>query len=283
MSFLRNLLLAGTVTLSSLLSSSKETEACSSAISMGRGGTNVAVADDASATYWNPAGLIQLERPELEYTHGENINYEHFFCYAQPIDENSAFGFNLSRRNFGSIDTAITDWLKLSYSRKINDKLSLGTNLTLGKKYDNIDGSVISPEQTGYPFYIENIFLSIDLGALYNLSKNVKVGLLLQDMSNIRPGISFKLKNNLLLAFEGYVVGNFYDLRHFRSGLEIKINKNISIRTGCAIEDSKLYYTTLGASFNFKNFETSIAYKYWGDNPFDDNYPSLFLTGKIRF
>ena len=37
----------------------------SGARAVGMGGAFIAVADDATAASWNPAGLVQLERPEL--------------------------------------------------------------------------------------------------------------------------------------------------------------------------------------------------------------------------
>lgn len=46
----------------------------SGARALGMGGAFIAIADDATAASWNPAGLIQLERPEISvvgaYTHG---------------------------------------------------------------------------------------------------------------------------------------------------------------------------------------------------------------------
>ena len=41
----------------------------SGARALGRGGAFVAVADDATAASWNPAGLVQLERPEASFVY----------------------------------------------------------------------------------------------------------------------------------------------------------------------------------------------------------------------
>lgn len=55
--------------------------------SLGMGKTFVGVADDASATYWNPAGLAQLKQNELTALHAslyERTGYS-FVSYGQPL------------------------------------------------------------------------------------------------------------------------------------------------------------------------------------------------------
>src|SRR5512132_1463695 len=47
---------------------------------VGLGGSFVAVANDPSAIFWNPAGLASLQRPELLLSHVDwpaDINFEH--------------------------------------------------------------------------------------------------------------------------------------------------------------------------------------------------------------
>jgi hypothetical protein len=55
---------------------------------LGMGGAYVSVADDASAVYWNPAGLVQMDRSQLLLMHSERfgdlINYN-TFSLARPI------------------------------------------------------------------------------------------------------------------------------------------------------------------------------------------------------
>ncbi len=57
---------------------------------MGLGGAFVAVADDASAVYWNPAGLVQLDRPELDGMYGSYFNDTEqnlFFSFQYPLPD----------------------------------------------------------------------------------------------------------------------------------------------------------------------------------------------------
>ena len=266
MNKLEELLMAGTLALASLTASQKKADACSSAIPMGRGGTNVSLAEGASATYWNPAGLIQLERPEIEYTHGENINYEHFISYAQPINDKNAIGLNFSKRYFTKDreEYIRTDWLKFSHSRKINSKLSLGSSLTVSQKYYP-DGSQVTPkEYKTFPLFIDNNFISGDFGVLYRTDK-INFGILFQNVVNVRPGISIKLNDNLIFLLEGYSV---FSRNEVRSGLEIKINKNFNARVGIDVNDGKLQTSSIGASMRCNNLEASIAYVYYGSQLF---------------
>jgi len=70
---------------------------------LGMGGAFVAVADDGSAGYWNPAGLFQLKNKELLLMHAETFGslLDHdFISYVVPqkgADSSFAFGFNLMR------------------------------------------------------------------------------------------------------------------------------------------------------------------------------------------
>ena len=52
----------------------------SGARAMGMGGAFIAIADDATAASWNPAGLIQLERPELSIV-GAYLNRREGFSF----------------------------------------------------------------------------------------------------------------------------------------------------------------------------------------------------------
>ena len=56
----------------------------SGARAMGMGGAFIAIADDATAASWNPAGLIQLEKPELSIVGAYFDRQEDFSSVAHP-------------------------------------------------------------------------------------------------------------------------------------------------------------------------------------------------------
>ena len=66
---------------------------------MGLSGAFTAVADDPSATYWNPAGLVQLEQPQISgmygsYLNDKNRNLSFIFQYPLPEDIHLAISTN---------------------------------------------------------------------------------------------------------------------------------------------------------------------------------------------
>ncbi|MFA5779822.1 MAG: PorV/PorQ family protein [Elusimicrobiota bacterium] len=155
------------------------------AISMG--GAYVGVADDANAISYNPAGLSQLNRNEITAQHTEWISdIKHdFFAGAFPL-QNSTIGISVvaltqgklegrdENRNktesFAAYDVATT----ISYSKKMNEKVKLGTNIKL------IQQKIEDERATG---------VAIDLGTLYNTAiKNLTVGFSFQ---NLGPKMTF--------------------------------------------------------------------------------------------
>jgi Type IX secretion system protein PorV len=105
----------------------------------------VAVANDASALYWNPAGLVQFDQNQLMFSHNQWVIdiYHDFFGGVYHFDATNAVGvsfISLSTKDmpvttefapfgtgeyFGYGDLAFA----VSYSRKMTDKFSFGGTL----------------------------------------------------------------------------------------------------------------------------------------------------------
>ncbi len=80
---------------------------------LGMGGAFCSVADDATAAYWNPAGLTGLDGRQVQLMHSERfgglISYD-YLAYAQPFG-GSAVSASLFRTDAGDIaDTTELDW-----------------------------------------------------------------------------------------------------------------------------------------------------------------------------
>ena len=80
---------------------------------LGMGGAFVGVANDVTASYWNPSGLCQLDQKQLSFMHAETfgslLNHD-FIAFALPLKENpsnSTIAFSLLRLGGGGIK--ITD------------------------------------------------------------------------------------------------------------------------------------------------------------------------------
>ena len=163
---------------------------------LGMGGAFVALANDASATYWNPAGLVQLDQPELSIMHAERfagiVKYD-WLCYVHPHQKgfhSGTFGVSLVRLGVDDIPiTALPDessplhpvknrpyvarWasdaeyaLYLSYARSTQTPLSYGGNVKVLRK--GVD------DYTAWG-------LGVDLGLLFRPTERLNVGLNLQD------------------------------------------------------------------------------------------------------
>ncbi len=97
------------------------------------GNAYAGLADDSTAVYWNPAGLLRTAGPELSFMHSvwfEDISYD-WFSYSRPVGPLGAFGLGVQYLSYGSItqtdntgldtgdfkpaDSAVT----LSYGRKV--------------------------------------------------------------------------------------------------------------------------------------------------------------------
>ncbi|MFN0201419.1 MAG: PorV/PorQ family protein [Bacteroidia bacterium] len=128
-----------------------------SARAMGMGNSQVAISDDVTAGYWNPAGLVNVESPEISLMHAAyfaNVaNYNHV-GFALPLDsaKTRTFAVNLIRFgvdnipntlnlvnnqqiNFDNVrDFSVADFAALmSYAWKIRavEGLSVGTNFKI--------------------------------------------------------------------------------------------------------------------------------------------------------
>ncbi|MBN2407028.1 MAG: PorV/PorQ family protein [Elusimicrobia bacterium] len=160
--------------------------------SLGMGKAFVALADDASATYWNPAGLARLSRSELTALHsilwGGTV-YD-FISYVQPTQFGGTFGFSGTRLFLGGFEgrdelnrvthtfADIQSAYGASYGQKVLQTLSIGANL---KKMshtldDHASGSYI-----------------VDIGALYSPLEMLNIGVNLQNLLALTYGTEDEL------------------------------------------------------------------------------------------
>lgn len=162
---------------------------------LGMGGAFVAISDDATATYWNPAGLARLSSQELVFMHSETfgslLNHD-FIAWALPLHnrfENSTLGLSLMR--LGGGDIKVTDLpnpgqpisstnrpyvvreaghadylLTFSFAKQKNPKLSLGGNAKIIYRHI-VDHSAFG--------------MGIDLGLLYSPYEFLSLGANLKD------------------------------------------------------------------------------------------------------
>ncbi len=96
-----------------------------SARAAGMGGAYTAAVDDVDSTFWNPAGLMQLQRSTVGLTHLEwfqDIRYE-YVSYASKFDYVGAIGVNLGFLYLGDIPKTVTTLNGTDYDPEASQKL----------------------------------------------------------------------------------------------------------------------------------------------------------------
>ena len=183
------------------------------------GGAYVAVANDVTAGYWNPAGLTGAQGLQIQFMHAKqfisSVQYD-YFSASNQLDEGTTLGLSVIRLGVDDIKDSrdallgelISDGLDyskikmfnvsdyaffFSYARNYDQKLAYGANVKL------IYRDFASESALGIGF---------DLGAQYRMHPNLVFGLMLRDVTttmmawstsekefiapSVRPGISYR-------------------------------------------------------------------------------------------
>ena len=219
------------------------------------GGAFVSVADDATAGYWNPAGLAQLSGPAVsiaDRVSAMDVNYASL-AIALPLPVIGFLGLStiyygcsnvnmydengLSAGNLSDMETAII----LSYAYRLN-QLCMGANFKYIYQDMNANDDYISSASSGMGSDVSILYKlheSLSVGAIfhgrYNIdSENSKISNI--SPLNIRAGVHYKAKMNkdnslgFMLDFDqtkSYPLKlhfgtelALYDILSFRAGLD---------------------------------------------------------------
>jgi len=137
---------------------------------LGMGNAFVAVADDASAGFWNPAGLIQWQGVKLFGTNKFFDREDYAFDpkgIAYSYRGNAFFWGNKIAMN---VSSGIPDFNYYCFARQINSYASIGFSLKFKRKHPC----------DYYQFFGTPLFY--DLALLFKPNQRLKIGLLIQDL-----------------------------------------------------------------------------------------------------
>lgn len=263
---------------------------------VGMGEVFVAIADDATALFWNPAGIVQISRPQIVFMHSlwfQGVNYD-YLAYVQslPGPGNEKFGVSATFLHSGDMVRTTEDAsgnytgaagifvttdlaLGLSYAWEVSRKHSLGASLKLIRS--TIDDAV------GYG-------LCVDFGYLLRLIPDLSIGLNLQNglvsmpirfyrelesisasnslPVNFKAGIAYKyMEGRLLLGLD--VNFPIDSVVNYHAGAEYKFTDNLSLRAGYKtdlIQDIDLLSgLCTGVGYKFSSYELDYAFVPYGN------------------
>jgi hypothetical protein len=244
--------------------------ACVGARPLAMGGAFAGLADDANATYWNPAGLVQVKGTSSTYMHTSNnresVNYQDYYALVHQFDRDTVIGvshiaFNLAMGQ-STIDNQDWYWVSAGLRSKTMPALSLGINVRSVE--NSIPGHAASSDK------------ALDLGLFYKEDDRWSFGLLIQDASqpktyvdgtarvqyraNWRPGCAFRPDKSSVLSFEIYDAGEGSGKRSFRFGAEKVIGNTLALRVGYyGLGDDDNDGFTFGAGISLKWLQADVA------------------------
>ena len=255
--------------------------------SNGMGEAQIGIANDVYASFYNPAGLTNLQSKQFSFMHTsylpnlvDDMAYD-FLTFAMPISKSESIGGYFSYLDLG--DQISTDdngnnigsfssymyALNLSYAKKINDSSSWGVNgkyfyqeLAVINSIDASKGSLAFDVS-----YFEENFLNnpnLNFGAiLSNVGPEVSFDDGEKDPLPTRLGLGVSmltLENKAMVALDlNYELNDSSMIYNF--GAEYKIVDNFVARAGFINNSSgDINYTTIGFGVDLTSLGLDLSY-----------------------
>ncbi len=252
-----------------------------------------ALATDAYAPVYNPAGLGFLESTQLSGMHLsylESINYE-YLSFVHPFSQKHGIGFSaqyrtsgdiaktdVSGRNVGSFDSQAGAY-SLAYGYAVSERLSLGmTGKVIHSRIDDVSASAYAA----------------DIGGLYQAKANLRFSTVVTNLGSklkfieqgdslplaVKAGVAYQPKSTWQLALEG--VYRKSGLASAHAGGEWQPIPVFCLRTGyktdTTTELSAIAGLTVGMGITLWGQELSYAWV-----PFGELGSAQYVSLDIRF
>jgi hypothetical protein len=250
------------------------------------GASYSALASDAYAPVWNPAGLGFLKDTELAGMHLsylETMNYE-FASFVHPLSPGHSLGVSVQYFTPGSVNSTDLNGnslgtftghygaYSLAYGQSLNDKLSLGVT---GKM---INAKIADTSANAYAFDAATLYKATDKLNLAAVIANVGTKLKFIDQSDslpdaLRLGGAYSPIETLNLTAEGVFAFEGLASAHF--GVEYLPAPIVALRAGFRTDTTKDLSALAG-------FSMGIGLHYWGQE-FDYAWVPLGDLGSTQY
>ena len=259
----------------------------------GMGNAFTGVADDVTAVFWNPAGLILAKGTQFNFTEGvwlQGISDE-YFAFSQNIDQDGAFGGSIEYLGTGSFPGALENpdgsyggvgpnisasdyFATLAYAQRLGNWIS---GDFFKKSMLGLEASVVGQNVVN----IGNAASSFNLGYLYEITRKTfylgallsNVGTSIQNFTqplSYRFAGSYTFRNTLMKKDRDIIAAdaNGYNDTGFKFDLgdeyQMTLGRNdVALRVGYNTEDDLSGITAgAGIAHRFDDFTASLDYAF---------------------
>jgi hypothetical protein len=183
---------------------------------LGMGGAAAALTNDVTSGYWNPAGLAQINYPQLTFMHAENfggiVGYD-YAAVAIPFQTNKSFGVSIVRLGVADVPDTRAVWDN-SRNDFTDGAKRLGVDMLISR-FNAADYAVMfsyaaaSTKNFSYGINAKVIYRNIgsfasakgigfDVGLMYQTSQGILLGASVQDVTTTL--VSWSTGRNELIA-----------------------------------------------------------------------------------
>ena len=239
---------------------------------LGMGGAFTAIADDATAAYWNPAGLTKIENIEATFMYAANMSVDrqlNYFAYTQWL---GVGGIGVSWLNAGMMDMPRRDGSGsfIDYEDYADNAIMLSYGMEVGTVMVGATAKVLHQNvmdqttETGF---------GLDVGGLFNLTDNVSAGLMIRDVGSNYNGQTVPVDwrfGTAVKALDGGLcfgldVVKVQDIDNFdihlgaEYGMEVHPGYHTFFRGGVQSVEDKAFTAGLGIRVPYIQFDYSFV------------------------
>ena len=264
---------------------------------LGMGGAFVGVADDVTAGYYNPAGLANINYPQISLMHSEQfgdlVNYD-YGAVGIPFGTDMSFGLSIMRLGIDGIPDTRNALIDGQTGELINDINNIYARLDYSRitEFSNQDWAfylTFAKRQSENFYWGANIKIikrdiaefgatgiGFDVGAFYIPVENLTIGANLQDITTTLIAwdtgrnelVSHTLKHGSAYKITGFLGGYImpvldFDIRFENRRFASQFNLgpvSFDMRAGLEIDISNLVYVRGGYS-DVKQFTVGAGVK----------------------